>query len=80
MWCRVGQLLTRGGCSRVACDVSWCVSSGGKRGGPIQPPLPDLAAAHYVLDFGCVIKGTTKTRKFKLTNPSAQVSAAKRMV
>ncbi|PNH08880.1 Hydrocephalus-inducing protein [Tetrabaena socialis] len=34
--------------------------------------LPSLSVAHYVLDFGYVVKGLTRTRKFKLTNTSSQ--------
>jgi hypothetical protein len=39
-----------------------------KRGTLVQPALPALAAAHYLLDFGCVVKGTTHKRRFKLQN------------
>ncbi|KAG2489301.1 hypothetical protein HYH03_012133 [Edaphochlamys debaryana] len=39
---------------------------------PIMPSLPALAVAHYVLDFGYVVKGLTRTRKFRLTNTSNQ--------
>jgi hypothetical protein len=28
----------------------------GRKRGPIQPPVPSFAAAHYVLDFGCIVK------------------------
>ncbi|KXZ49496.1 hypothetical protein GPECTOR_21g722 [Gonium pectorale] len=38
----------------------------------MQPPLPSLAVAHYVLDFGYVVKGLSRTRKFKITNTSNQ--------
>jgi hypothetical protein len=31
-----------------------------------------LSIAHYVVDFGPVIKGTTRTKKFKITNTSQQ--------
>jgi hypothetical protein len=34
--------------------------------------LPDLISGHYLLDFGCATKGTTKSRKVKLTNMSSQ--------
>jgi hypothetical protein len=44
----------------------------GRKRGPIQPPVPSFAAAHYVLDFGCIVKGTSRSRKFKLINPSTQ--------
>jgi hypothetical protein len=36
------------------------------------PPHPALAVAHYVLDFGYVVKGVARTKKFKLTNTSSQ--------
>ncbi len=38
----------------------------------LQPALPALAVAHYVLDFGYVVKGLTRVRKFKITNTSNQ--------
>ncbi|GIL73964.1 hypothetical protein Vretifemale_3957, partial [Volvox reticuliferus] len=38
----------------------------------LQPPLPALAVAHYVVDFGYVVKGLTRTRKFRITNTSSQ--------
>lgn len=38
----------------------------------IQPPLPPVVAAHYMLDFGYVVKGTTRVRKFKMTNTTTQ--------
>ncbi|EFJ42226.1 hypothetical protein VOLCADRAFT_67248 [Volvox carteri f. nagariensis] len=38
----------------------------------LQPPLPALAVSHYVLDFGYVVKGLTRTRKFRITNTGTQ--------
>ncbi|GFH15841.1 rhodanese domain-containing protein [Haematococcus lacustris] len=49
----------------------------GRKHRPIQPPLPSLVAAHYVLDFGCIIKGSSRSRRFKLVNPSSQVVSFK---
>ena len=40
--------------------------------GAIQPPIPAIYSSNYVVDFGHVTKGTTRTRKFKMTNPSSQ--------
>ncbi len=38
----------------------------------IQPKLPHIFSSHFIVDFGCVTKGTPRTRKFKMTNPSTQ--------
>ena len=37
-----------------------------------MPKVPELCAAHYVLDFGYVSKGLNKSRKIKFTNISTQ--------
>jgi hypothetical protein len=42
------------------------------RKGPVPPKIPELVSGHYLLDFGCVIKGVNKSRKVKLTNMSTQ--------
>ena len=47
-------------------------STGKKVKLPLQPPLPPIFTAHYVLDFGYVVKGSSKTRKFRMTNSSSQ--------
>jgi hypothetical protein len=39
---------------------------------PPPPQLPELASAHYLLDFGFAAKGVNKTRKVKITNTSMQ--------
>jgi len=38
----------------------------------VAPKIPELVSGHYLLDFGCVTKGTNKSRKVKLTNMSTQ--------
>lgn len=48
------------------------VASTGQRIPGVAPKLPDLVSGHYLLDFGCVTKGTSKSRKVKLTNMSSQ--------
>lgn len=56
-------------------DAMSAMVSGKKRGPvPIHPPIPPLVAAQYILDFGAVVKGTSRTRKFKLVNPSSQAA------
>lgn len=44
----------------------------GSRRPPVAPKIPELVSGHYLLDFGCVTKGTNKSRKVKLTNMSTQ--------
>eukprot|EP00775_Hariotina_reticulata_P008964 gene8964-9139_t len=48
------------------------VASTSQRRPGVAPKLPDLVSGHYLLDFGCVTKGTSKSRKVKLTNMSSQ--------
>ena len=38
----------------------------------IQPPIPSIFSANYVVDFGYVTKGTTRNRKVRMTNPGSQ--------
>jgi hypothetical protein len=59
----VGTAVTRGG--RTA-------ASAAARRAPPAPKLPELASAHYVLDFGFATKGVNKSRKVKFTNTSMQ--------
>jgi hypothetical protein len=44
---------------------------------PAAPKIPDLASAHYVLDFGFATKGVNKARKVKITNTSMQQVGSK---
>ena len=40
----------------------------------VQPPIPKLYASNYVVDFGCVTKGMTRARKFRMANPGSQAA------
>ncbi len=65
-----GTALAAGGLRSSSASVAGVTTAAAKarKDGPIQPALPSLAASHYVLDFGCIVKGASRTRKFKLTN------------
>lgn len=42
---------------------------------PPQPQLPALISGHYLLDFGPVVKGLSKSRKVRLSNLGSQAVA-----
>lgn len=64
---------TAAGLNATSATAATATSALGKKlKPPPQPPVPALYSAHYVLDFGCVTKGTTRTRKFRMANPSSQ--------
>ena len=64
--------------AKVRPSPSPAPTSGPKREkGAIQPPIPSIFAANYIVDFGYVTKGTTRNRKFRMTNPGSQAVTLK---
>ena len=66
-------IVTQAATAKVRPSPSPAPTSGPKREkGAIQPPIPSIFAANYIVDFGYVTKGTTRNRKFRMTNPGSQ--------
>ena len=71
------------GAQPSAATVATAVTAAGSKAGfgrrmPLPPKLPNLVAAHYVLDFGFATKGVNKIRKVKITNTSMQQVRSRR--